>query len=401
MKKIHDNIWLACMAVALLFAACTADDELVVKDEPAVVYPELHLSVSEMTMSAVSRASGPMSPDLEKYVRSIAVFEFDNEGLHEKGPTTYHFIDFLTGTVDGIPSVGDIEKTEYGIVETTLREMAFESYTDGTICLVANVLEESVSAFYEDYREPGQTYGRMTLDRFKTWALPFEYEEVPSDFYDESVAGHLKNMYMFGYYQGPITPDNSGTISVALGRLASRLDITVVNETGEELDKRLGYHFDNVCSSAYFFPIKMGMPPTFGAGQTRTVICSGETPVEGDSEYKIVPKTFPDKASHTRYFYVAAHSAKGLDDATKLHLFYDRLIVSDDTSDNSKSTWVPLCNVHPSEAASVPNGYSLSRNTRYHFTIRLKKKSSVSEKAVTSRSVEYGEQPGEIIVYLP
>lgn len=145
------------------------------------------------------------------------------------------------------------------------------------------------------------------------------------------------------------------------------------------------------------------MPPTIGAGLTRTIICAGEEMMEGDKEdlRKKVQTTFPDNASHTRYFYVAAHSATGQDDATQLHLFYDRKIVSDDTSDNSNSVKVPLCNVHPSEADHVPNGYSLSRNTRYHFTIRLKKSTASSANAPASRSVEYGEQPGEIVVYLP
>lgn len=404
MKKIQHNIWFACVAAVLSLGACTADDGPTTNDEPAVVYPELHFGVSDMTMAmAGTRASDPMSPDEEKYVKTIAVFEFDNEGFHDKSRTTYHFIDFLAGTVDGVAGVGDVKETKFGVVETTLREIAFEPYTDGTICLVANVVEDSVLKFYDTYREPEQTYGNMTLDRFKTWALPFEYEEIPSDVYDESTSGHLKNMYMFGYYQGPVEPAESGNIYVDLGRLASRLDITVVNETGEDLDKRLGYHFDNVCSSAYFFPIKMGMPPIFGAGLTRTVICSGDEPVEGDTEeYKIVPRTFPAGASHTRYFYAAAHSAGNYDDATKLHLFYDRKIVGDDSKDDdSNSVRVPLCNVHPSEAGNVVNGYSLSRNTRYHFTIRLKKRASAPEKAMLSRSVEYSGQLGEITVYLP
>lgn len=400
MRKIHHNIWFVCMAVAMLLSACTDNDGPTVKDEPTVVYPEIHLGVSEMTMTAVSRAAEPMSPDVEKYVRTIAVFEFDNEGIHDKDPQTYHFIDFVAGTVDDKTGVGDVVKTDYGIVETTLKGIAFKSYTDGTICLVANVTEDQVKVFYDECKESGQSYGRMTLDQFKKWALPFEYEQAKEGTYDETTAGHIKVMYMFGYYQGNIDPDTSGEIRVDLGRLASRLDITVVNDTGEELTKRLGYHFDNVCKSAYFFPIKMGMPPTIGAGLTRTIICSGKNdPVEG--VVTEVPETFKPGESHTRYFYVAAHSATGKDDATQLHLFYDRRIVNDNVADNTGSVKVPLCNVHPSEADNVPNGYSLSRNTRYHFTIRLKKSTASPANAPASRSVEYGEQPGEIVVYLP
>ncbi len=396
-----------CVSAALLFASCSVEDEVVntpqQQEEGAVVYPKLRIGVSELKMEAASRAASPMSPDHEKYVRTMALFEFDNEQWHEKGDFTYHFIDFVAGTVDGVAGVGNVQNTDFGIVETTLDGIAFEARTNGTLCVVANVTEDEVDDFYTDCMNDGGTYGNISLNQFKTWALPFDYEESTAEGYDESVTGHLKNMYMFGYYEGPIDPAGVGDISIDLGRLASRLDITVVNETGSAITKRLGYHFDNVCSSAYFFPLLSGVPPTIQAGLARTVICAGEgDPVEGDPDFQIVPATFPDKATHTRYYYVAAHSAENFNEATKLHLFYDRRIVNDDVSDDTNSVKVPLCNVHPSEAANIVNGYSLSRNTRYHFTIRLKKKAASPAKAAESRSeVEYGEQPGEITVYLP
>lgn len=400
MKKKRNYISYICAAVAILLTACTADPSPVT-GKSAVTYPELQISVSEMTLNAVTRAADPMSPDVEKYVRTIAVFEFDNEGLHENSSSTYHFIDFVAGTVDGKTSdTDDVHKTDYGIVETTLKGIALNSYPKGTLCLVANITEAQVDTLYEKYREEGQTYGRITFEKFKTWALPFEYEEEKKDTYDETVSGHIKSMYMFGYYQGDIDASATGKISIDLGRLASRLDITVVNETGEEITKRLGYHFDNVCKSAYFFPIKMSMPPIRGAGTSRTVICSGEdTPVEGDKN-DIVPEKFPNGGSHTRYFYAAAHSAKNEDEATKLHLFYNSHVLEDDkVDDGGLEVKIPLCNVHPSQAASIPNGYSLSRNTRYHFTIRLK---SIQAKTKSdARSVVYEDRPGEITVYLP
>lgn len=395
------KIGLACAIAVLLLTACTVDEETETKSEGSVVYPELRFCAGDMTMNAETRAVMPMSPDVEKYVRTIAVFEFDNEGLHDRKGDTYHFIDFVAGTVDGVPNVGDVVPTPYGVVETTLKGLAFEQRDSCTICLVANVTETQVDDFYDEYREPGQSYGRMTFDKFKTWALPFEYEQAEPEVYDESVSGHIKTMYMFGYYQGPVNPAAPGTIAIDLGRLASRLDITIVNETGETIDKRFGYHFDNVCHSAYFFPIKLGLPPTIGAGLSRTVICSGvDDPVAGDIK-KTVPETFPADSTHTRYFYVAAHSAANEDEATKLHLFYDRRIVDDDTSDDTSSIRIPLCNVHPSEAASVPNGYSLSRNTRYHFTIRIRKKDAASSGKAMARFGASESHPSEISIYLP
>ena len=199
MNHTRYKIGLVCTAAAILLAACTSEEETGIKSEGTVVYPELQLGVGNMVMSTETRAAGPMSPDVEKYVKTIAVFEFDNEGLHEKRPTTYHFIDFIRGTVDEKKEVGDVVPTEFGIVETTLRGLAFEQRDSGTICLVANVTEAQVDTLYDKYREPGQSYGRITFDKFKTWSLPFEDERMESGVYDESVSGHIKTMYMFGY----------------------------------------------------------------------------------------------------------------------------------------------------------------------------------------------------------
>ncbi len=394
-----------CIALACVSTACTAEDEPSPAEEGGVVYPTLRIGVAEMNMVAESRALLPLSPDLEKYVRRIAIFEFDSEGLHIKGDNTYHFIDFQAGTVDGVERDDDmIEKAEFGVVEAELTGIPFEAFdNDAKLCLVANVTEDEVKEFYDKYREPGQTYGRIPFNRFTEWAMPFVYAKPAKEgVYDESNTGYLTRMYMFGYYQGAINPATSGSIAVDLGRLASRLDITIVNETGSELRHRLGYHFDNVCDSAYFFPMKKSMPPVGGAGKTRTVICRGETEYKNDDDLSSVPESFANGDSHTRYFYVAAHSAKNLDEATKLHLFYNRqLIGDDDANDTRNSTWVPMCNVHPDEAGSVTNGYSLSRNTRYHFTIRLKPPRTNAPSRSATPEVEAGSRPGEYIVYLP
>lgn len=399
--------------MVLAIASCSTEGEMPVTQhqEGAVVYPRLRIRVGEMEMTAVSRAVSPMSPDLEKYVRTAALFEFDNEGLHEKGDSTYHFIDFVAGTVDGVAGVGGVHKTEYGVVDATLDGIALAAREAGTLCMVVNVTEEQVDDLYSNYHEDGASYGRLTFAKFKTWSLPFEYEEPKSENYDESVTGHLKNMFMFGYYQGAIDPKAPGEIDIDLGRLASRLDITIVNQTGSDITKRLGYHFDNVCGSAYFFPLMMGMPPTVDAVLARTVVCAGENnPLEGDPEFQTVQEIFPAGGIHTRYYYVAAHSASGYNDATKLHLFYDRQIVEDEC-DSTSCAWVPLCNVHPLHAAEVENGFSLSRNTRYHFTIRLKSMSAAAPKLSRSSAgvgretalpqVEYGDTPGDITVWLP
>lgn len=384
-------------AVALLLAACSADGEpAAVPAEGEVFCADLRLAVSEMTMDADTRAIAPISPDDEKYVRTVAIFEFDNEGLHEKRSTSYHFIDFVTGYVDGVKT---LDKTDFGVVESTLAGLAFEARSNGMICLVANVTETQVNDFYEEYRDEGESYGRMTFDRFRTWALPFVYKSSPSGSpYDESVSGHVEVMYMFGYYEGVINPAQAGAIAIDLGRLASRLDITIINDTGAPIEQSLGYHFDNVCTSAFFFPIQVSRPPVVDRSLASTIICTGagNTIVGGEH----LPQTFPVDGVHTRYFYVAAHSAAGRYDATQLHIFFGRPVIDDKEMINEDNTVIiPLSNVHGAEADEVPNGYSLSRNTCYRFVIHLKR-SAATEPQPATRSAVCEDRPGEYTVYL-
>ncbi len=403
-RSIYHILGTLCATVALILASCNADEPQHRIKEGTVFYPALHIGVSTMEMSADTRASMPMSPDDEKYVKTIALFEFDGEGIHDKGENTYHFIDFLEGTIDNKLCM---DTTEFGIVETTLENISLAALDSGTICLVANVTRADVDTLYKKYHDQGQSATRLTLTNFKKWSLKFTYLEPENPtVYDESVTGHLKDMYMFGYYEGRIDPATSKSISVDLGRLASRLDITITNQTGKPLDRRFGYHFDNVCEYAYFFPILMSMPPTIQAGLARTVICAGNEPVEGD-DYTKVPQTFPDGGVHTRYYYVAAHSADSIQSATMIHLFYGSRIVDDNQmAPDATHVQVPLCNVHPDHAAEVKNGYSLSRNTRYHFTINLKSRAAAPAAKLRTTPpntmiTDYGRSPGEINIYLP
>ncbi len=402
----------ALITLATLITACNANDDMPETGTPEVGTVNLRISVSEMTMEPVSsRALSPMSPDEEKYVKSIAIFEFDTEGIHDKKyGVTYHFLDFLKGTIDGV--YNEDYKTEYGIVETTTDGMGlkFEAHDNGTICLVANVTEDQVEDFYQKCMKDNDSggelaYGRVMLSYFKTWSLKFDYKQTAAGKYDETEAGHLANMYMFGYYEGKIAP--AASIPIDLGRLASRIDITVINETGQDITKRLGYHFDSVCSSAYFFPIKMGMPPS-ERGLTRTLICTGkDTPLNDELVLTKPLEIFPAGAIHTRYFYLAAHSAKDESQATKLHLFWNSRI-NETVEPGGTDIKIPLCNVHPSLAGEVANGYSLSRNTRYRFTIRLKKAApapapppGTTAPTPTARAIPDPANPYDITVYLP
>lgn len=409
--KLKSNEYMTAalgLMLTLMAAACSGDTDAPAvpgSDTPAVVYPVVSIGVTDMECEGVSRAIEPMSPDVEKYVKTLAVFEFDNEGIHGRGDNTFHFIDFQKGTVDD--EEGVLPETTDGVVESALDFLPFNEYTDGTICLVANVTMVDVENLYgsDEYHEPGQSKDRLTFNKFCTWNLKIGYLLPDPDVYDETYTGHVDPMYMFGFYKGPIT--SRSTVTCNLGRLVSRIDLTVVNETGEDITKRLGYHFDNVVNYSYFFPMRSEMPQSDGAGKARIVICSGLLD-DGSVDEVLNAVTRPDSvfsagSSHTRYFYLGAHSASSFEHATKVHLFYDRRIVvgADDPADMTSSTLVPLCNIQPDQASGVANGYSLSRNTRYNFVIRLRKRTAAAPANPASRTGEPGAAPGEYIVYLP
>ncbi len=398
MKYIGNIKFAALSALALLSAAC-ADENTPSVNEGEVVYPRLRFGVSEMTMEPVSRATEPMGPDEEKYVRTLAIFEFDREEVHTYSPTSFHFVDFTQGTVDGVKNAA-VDSTEYGVVESSLGGLAFDSRDFGTICLVGNVTKAQVGELYQKCSETGTTYGRVSFDQFKEWSLPFKYVDPPEGVdYDETVLGHVYPMYFFGYYQGKIVSSEADDIAVDLGRLASRIDVAFINETGGDITEHIEYHFDEVCYNAYLFPIVSPRPNNLAPGQSRTIVCTGGmTAIDG------VQQTFPKDEDHLRYFYVAAHSAVDFKEATKLHLFYGSEPQADDTPGPGGVDFkIPVCNINPSDAASVFNGYSLSRNTRYRFNIRLRKRghSEQAEQSEPASRTESSEIPGEVIVYLP
>lgn len=408
--KFKKTIYLLAAAAGMTLAACSADEPAAPSDkQPEIVTPRLQFGVLDLKEADGSRAATPMDEHEERYVRTLALFEFDNEGMHISGPDTYHFIDFIKGTIDGVAgTTGDITDgaSQDGVIDALITGLTFESHTNGMICAVANVTEDEVDDMYMKLREPGQTKGRLLITNFKKWTLPFEYKGGNPDYdYEEAVSGHLKNMYMFGYWEGNIAKDDE-TLHIDLGRLASRLDITIINQTGMDITRRFGYHFDNVCKSAYVFPTKESVPPQEGAGNTRTIICSGykdDNPteidiVEGADPALDIPVTFPNGASHTRYFYTAAHSADSLSHATKLHLFWNARIVDEimSTNPNGRHTYVPICNLQPGVADDVKNGYTLSRNTRYHITLRMRR-NAVGGRSSSMQAVA----PGDYIIYLP
>ncbi|PWM25299.1 MAG: hypothetical protein DBX40_05100 [Clostridiales bacterium] len=393
-KKIYEKkmrICLMSILPAVMAVSCSteerAQDALPGQECKAVVVT-LHVGVCEMTGNTSTRATEQMSPEMENTIKSLAVMEFDNEGLHEKGESTYHFIDFIKGTVDGVET---LPATTDGMLNTSLDGLSLMSYSDATLCLVANVTEEQVDDFYDRYREPGQTPGNIRLEQFKKWSLPFEYEDNMELDPDESVSGHIRQMYMFGYYRGAVDPAAAGSIRVELGRLASRVAITIRNDTGEDIDRLLWYHFDNVSHEAYVFPGHASIPSD-EVRHTITYICSGTE--EGIAN---VPETFAKGSEHTRYFYIAGHAASNEDEATKLHLFYGAYMLDGDIpADGGADFHIALGNLPPEEAGGNAGGYYLNRNTFYHFTILLKKSGSAM-----SRSASSDESTDKMTLILP
>ncbi len=345
------NILLGFSIITLvLLTACSKDPERKLRVYTPVSV-NIDMGVTPMENNLIqSRAEEIMEPSLENPIRSLAIFQFDEEGQHDRN-LHYHYLNFVD------------DDTPTGVLTTTLKDLTFD-YLNGTtttICVVANVSPEEVSEFYEDCRIESGELGRIELFQLKEWQLTFDYVEQEEG--GKDTQGHIKEMYMFGYYEGKLK-EGSNDLKIILGRLVARLDITL-ETVDESIQEKVAYHLDNIVTKAYVFPGDKGGEVDDESQRFTTVFEAGTLASAGTKV--------------TRYFYVAGHSADKAEEATTLHLYYGNNVSSSDLTGGIK---IPLCNTPPSETAN-PN-YWLNRNSIYSFVIRIKN----SKVSGISRSTE-------------
>lgn len=359
-KIIQKAGLLAAMAALLSLAACT-DTEL-----PAttpVLSPTLKVSVEPIRIYGEqvpydTRATVSLPTEKENSMFSLAVLVFDvKEGVLQRfsratATTTDKYYKFINLT----DTYGN------GLLNVDLNTQDFPVETDEeyTVCLVANLPEDSVVNIVNDLMIKGD--GMAHLRDFKEVTVPIHYiskEEAATGTLEE---GHVSDLYMFGYYQG-VVRKSDGTITnelnISLGRIISRLELAFT------VDRSLlkpGYSFfgrmENVETTARLFPtgISPGIHyPDASIPLTRySSIESGRTVI---------------------YFYVGPNSAQSLDQALRFRLWYlpadtpqSELNDLGRNRPETANAVIHLCNDSPGDAMS---SFNLQRNSAYRFNLNL------------------------------
>lgn len=283
----------------------------------------LNISAAPMNDYGVTTRSGyTMWPEEENCIKTLAFFQFDPEGIHTRNEL-YNFRKFTT------------EDNPYGVLQASIEDINFKSYktNNTTICVVANVTEQDVNEFYNQYTTSTST--QVRLDEFKEWTHKFQYKE-----HEDSV-GHLKQVCMFGYYDG--TLEDVTVKRLILGRLCSRIEITLMAENNNDFIDGVSFSFYNVPTEAYYFSRGIGVADSLKNRLFSTT----------------VPSVTTDKQVY--YFYIPGNSAKMESDALKLKITF-----------GNQTKQVTLCTLPPGLNEGYVD-YAINRNSIYRFNLTLKR----------------------------
>lgn len=273
-----------------------------------------------------TRSSYTMWPEEENCIKTLAFFQFDPEGMHTRDEL-YNFRSFVT------------DDSPYGVLQASISDVSFKSYkaNNTTICVVANVTEQDVNEFYNQYTTSTST--QVRLDEFKEWTHKFQYKE------DSDSLGHLKQVCMFGYYEGTLD-EKEPLQRLILGRLCSRIEITLQAENDNDFEPGVSFAFDNVPTEAHYFSTGVGVTETQKDNQFETTVPS----------VKIERQMF--------YFYMPGNSAQTTKGALKLNITF-----------GTQTKTVTLCTLPPGQNEGYED-YTINRNSIYRFNLTLKKKSA-------------------------
>lgn len=337
--------FLAMPVVMLLWAACGEQDFLPEREDNSAV---IHVSAAPMTIVGEqvpycgTRAFQPLRPEYENSIYSLTVLIFDvAEGVLRHFPAEdgqrklYKYMNLKNEHGDGL-------------LNTTLPTEDFPvvAGTEYMVCLIANFSEEQVGEMISSMMDDGTVF----FDEFKNYKVEMPYVLTPGEGEDEGLdAGHVRYIYMFGYYRGEVSSHDDITIS--LGRIISRLEIVFTfDESNLEKDKSLYVQLENLEQYAHLFPF--GKSPGVYLEQ---------------GIYKV--PTLDELKNSTIYLYAAPNSASEENDALCLNMWY----VSGNLSLAEVGALEPnavihLCNDQP---GVEDRNFQLNRNSVYRFNLNL------------------------------
>lgn len=291
-----------------------------------------------------SRASDPMTPEMENSLKTLAILQFDSEGSLRRELGTpekpFKYINLVNETtLNGVLT--------YNI---TLAKDEFYHGVNCAICIMANVPEEEVmKVVFTDHENKVNT----NLKTFRTEKIIIPYVTDPSanDSYGLQI-GHVKHIYMFGEYTGDVTSETQ-QLNIGLGRMISRLQIEIKSDVNVKEGYGLYLGIKNLEQEVYFYHGETSPNNLFTEANPFNILTEG---VSGEKvDLKKGVKIF---------FYVAPRMANNPKDATSLNFWY----TNTEPDSNNPDYTLPLGNHKP---GSEVGDYSLNRNTYYMFYVNL------------------------------
>lgn len=353
-----------CLLAAAMFSACTQQEDIIseIPDaRPALCDFTINASVAPMQAvgsGTSSRSLGPMGPEDENPVKSLAIIQFDSEGNllqinKTAGNPYYHYRDF---TDEGkLP----------GSLSPELEGVTLYPMSDTRVCFIGNMDEESIQKLI--YNEANTPVG---WSDFQNKTVEIEYD---TDIYKEDGItinddiGHVNQIYLFGYYEGDLSgssaPDDgtaASQMSVVLSRLIARLEIGISLREGVELgNNQIYFRLKNVEKEAYLF-----------------LDVDRESYEHDHIEVVTTNRTQNIKEGHgIFYFYVAPHLVKydKRENATRILLWCVENAVTDPEKelDEKDAYEVLLCNDPMEESPTAAGAYWINRNSVYHVQLTL------------------------------
>ena len=345
MNRCNNILQIALSAIFLL-AGCEKADTAADSDAR---HTTLRVTIVPMTIVGEqvpydTRASKPLNPEDENVIYSLAVLVFDeSEGVLHKFDKSGKYYKYIALK----------DENGNGLLSTKLPIEDFPVQPDETytICLVANLSEEQVEKIINDMMADGTAF----IHEFEEVSVMIPYV-TPDKADGQLETGHVREIYMFGYYEGVLPGTESG-LSIYLGRIIARIEVNFTIDDPEDLKKKFYIGLANMETKAYVFPgaqspnaedAWLDMKPTERSEEIRTGACQF-------------------------YFYAAPHSTDVSDKATRLQIWY----VDEGTvpSDDNVSATVLLCNNPDTKPEDAMEGdYYLNRNSIYHVNIHLSEK---------------------------
>lgn len=291
-----------------------------------------------------SRASDPMTPEMENSLKTLAILQFDSEGSLRRELGTadkpFKYINLVN------------ETTPNGVLtyNITLASNEFYHGENCVICIMANVPEEEVmKVVFTDQENKVNT--NLKTFRTEKITIPYVTDSSADDSYGLQI-GHVKRIYMFGEYTGDVTSETQ-QLNIGLGRMISRLEIEIKSDVDVKEGYGLYLGIKNLEKEVYFYHGETSPDNLFTEAVPFNILAkgvSGET-VDLSKGVKI-------------FFYVAPRMANNPKDATSLNFWY----TNTEPDSNNPDYTLPLGNHKP---GSEVGDYSLNRNTYYMFYVNL------------------------------